>query len=267
MYRILVPTDFSPNANCALEYAAKIASKLNAEILLLHAYSLSYKKSFTIINLENLPEEFLKIEAERIKRKYPKVNFIPKCIFANATKAITEICEEEHIDLIIMGAIGKSHKVEKIFGDITISIINKTTNPIIIVPLNTPPNIPKNILIANDFSHKGDESIFEPINDLSEALSSEIYFINIIPTKKVMKEQQKMTAEFDQYDDPYHQFQYKVNNDTEEKLIDFTNKNKTDLIVLIKHQYKFWREILHNSLTKSMAKHSQIPLFILNDKS
>ena len=79
--------------------------------------------------------------------------------------------------------------------------------------------------------------------------------------------QQKMAAEFDQYDDPYHQFQHKVNNDTEEKLIDFTYKNKTDLIVLIKHQLKFWREILHNSLTKSMAKHSQIPLFILNDKS
>ena len=38
MLKVLVPTDFSKNANKAIEYAYKMAGKGKAEIILLHAY-------------------------------------------------------------------------------------------------------------------------------------------------------------------------------------------------------------------------------------
>ena len=40
MKKILVPTDFSPNANKALDFAVQIAKQAQAEIILVHACNL-----------------------------------------------------------------------------------------------------------------------------------------------------------------------------------------------------------------------------------
>jgi nucleotide-binding universal stress UspA family protein len=44
----------------------------------------------------------------------------------------------------------------------------------------------------------------------------------------------------------------------------YVSKNKTDLLILAKHNRSFFEKIFHRSLSKRMAFHTKIPLLILN---
>ncbi len=56
MKRILVPTDFSKNAEHALKVAAQIAKKNNSEILLVHMLELPQQNSDAVSQGREIPE-------------------------------------------------------------------------------------------------------------------------------------------------------------------------------------------------------------------
>ena len=59
MKRILVPTDFSKNAEYALKVAAQIARKNNSEIILLHMLELPHQGSDAINGGSAIPQIML----------------------------------------------------------------------------------------------------------------------------------------------------------------------------------------------------------------
>ena len=81
MNTIIVPTDFSPAADNAAEYAAKLAQRLNASVLLLHVYQLPVPMTdypvlmVTVEDLKKGAEEGLNRTLEAAQLKYPGVHF------------------------------------------------------------------------------------------------------------------------------------------------------------------------------------------------
>ena len=56
MKYILVPTDFSPNAECALNYAAMLARPIEAKVIIMHCkelYEEKYARYKSLINEYN----------------------------------------------------------------------------------------------------------------------------------------------------------------------------------------------------------------------
>ena len=112
---ILVPTDFSPNADKALDFAVQIARQANAEIILIHACDLidttfkdnqnMYKEhNQTIIDKANEQLSLLKKSIEDTEKLFVNI----KLYKGTVTDSILQSSEEHPADLIIMGVTSPS---------------------------------------------------------------------------------------------------------------------------------------------------------------
>ena len=120
MKNILVPTDFSLNADKALDFAVQIANQAKAEIHLIHACDLidtifkdnqtMYKEyNQTICDKANENLSILKKSIEDTEN----ISVHIKLYKGNITDAILQAADEHHADLIIMGTLGEAGLKEK----------------------------------------------------------------------------------------------------------------------------------------------------------
>jgi nucleotide-binding universal stress UspA family protein len=120
---ILVPTDFTKVADCALNHAIVLAKKLNAEINLLHIVS---KQNA----IEPTKEKLNKI-AENVKAKHGvEVNTIARV--GNIFDDIGDVAAEIGAKLIIMGTHGVKG-IQHLTGSNAIKVITNSNVPFIVV--------------------------------------------------------------------------------------------------------------------------------------
>ena len=142
MKKILVPTDFSLNADRAIDYAVQIAKLNEATIYLIHAcdhldtlYMESaipereYNKAITDAAFDKL--EILRRSIEETEQVLVNIQFYSGPI----NDTILVAAEEHNVDLIIMGTLGISGLKDKIFGSRTASVISKSKVPVLAIPL------------------------------------------------------------------------------------------------------------------------------------
>jgi nucleotide-binding universal stress UspA family protein len=149
MSTILVPSDFSKNANAALRYAIKLAKQIKSELLIFHcshisAYALSAATSEAeMAKLLNEDEEH-KMEKlqEQVTKAYKAwdINKIPsttRCIVSYNPMMVEktiEIARENNAGLIVMGTHGASGITKFFFGSNTSVMISKSPVPVLAIP-------------------------------------------------------------------------------------------------------------------------------------
>ncbi len=138
--RILTPLDFSDASVYALGYAKTIAEKFDAKLYLYHcitdisAYS-GYVPSFPADDvLKGLREDAIK-NMEHIINRYSLKNVETAIEKGNAAKNIVYFAEKNKIDLIVMGAHGKSGFERFTFGSTTEKVMRMCTIPVLEVKM------------------------------------------------------------------------------------------------------------------------------------
>lgn len=139
MNKILVPVDFSPHSENALEVAATLAKKYNAEILLLHMLGLS-----EAVITKDESQEFLeaKLHIEMAKKRFDVFLKRPwlKDIMIHQTvkkykvfSEINNLAKERDIDLIVMGSHGTDGLSEIFVGSNTEKVVRTSDVPVLVV--------------------------------------------------------------------------------------------------------------------------------------
>jgi len=162
--RILVPTDFSDDANEACVHAQQIAEMYGAKIDLLHVIPLihyfneSLQRLGTPFDMEK--DIYPKVRKESEKRLQNKMNdllyevnrgsFFVK-IDRKPSNVIMDHAKEGDYDLIVIGAKG-SHKTELLKGTITEKVIRRSEVPVYVVPSGASTENIKNIMVPTDIS-------------------------------------------------------------------------------------------------------------------
>lgn len=139
--KILVPTDFSIIARHAFKYAMKYGEKFNAEFVLFHSDN-TPKPTYSFINKL---DEIIETEAQKTMTELAnsvqeemELNAKVSCVFnfGDAVSSITEYAKKNEVDLIIMGTKGESVIQNKIFGSIASGVMEESTCPTLLIPLN-----------------------------------------------------------------------------------------------------------------------------------
>lgn len=136
---ILVPTDLSENAQKAVEYALSIAKVYNAA---LHVYYVinDLQAAFRYDPSSKI-EASMREEAtnyfEHLKNKILKdfENFDMYIEVGDAPEKIVKFADNKDIDLIVMGAQGKSALERFVFGSNTEKVLRMSKKPILVVKL------------------------------------------------------------------------------------------------------------------------------------
>ena len=271
MYTILVPTDFSDNARNALNYAAQLAQKMNASIVLLHAYMLPTPVSevpYMMVNVEEIQkenEEMARQATEKLQAQGIRASYLVRLGFPS--DEIELVTEDQPVDLVVMGMRGKG-TLEKWMGSTTTSAIKKIDTPIIVVPQGASYRELKQVIYATDFSYTVSFHVYDPLLSLLKQFGAQLHIVHVQKNKNEMKD--KEIAGEIQLDPAFssvpHEFHIVADSDVKHGITTYLEQHQADLLVMVTHEHGFLDRLFGKSHTTAMVYNTHVPLLILKDK-
>jgi nucleotide-binding universal stress UspA family protein len=270
MATILFPTDFSPNADHALEYLLPLADKLQAKVVLLHVFSIPTPQTENPIYAweeqvklkESLVMAELKTTKEQISHKYPRleVECVPR--FGFTVPAILLTAQEYNADWIIMGTKGASGIKRVLLGSNTAQVISRATCPVLAVPKTEVFHGIKRIIYATNYEHDEILAIYK-LSKLADLFNAEIQVVHIFTEKEHMdperyrkfEEDVRATVQSDAIT-----FKLIPHTDLKAGLEELMTYTRADLLAMSPHKRGFLDRLFHPSQTQSMAYHTHTPL-------
>lgn len=273
MKTIIVPTDFSPVAVNALNYAADMALAVNASLMLLHIYQIPVTVTDTPLILISV--EDLKADAERKLNKARqeiehvtsgKIKIYAEVHLGNVTDELEEICKKIQPFAIVMGTTGHSAVERVIFGSNTLSVIKHIAWPVICVPVGKEYGTGiKKIGLACDFREVAETVPSDAIKSFAAQFKAEFHVLNVHyqePSAGLSEQSAILQTALAGLNPHYHFIQHK---DIEDGIHEFAEKNNLDLIITIPKKHKLLDGIFKKSSTKQLIYHSHIPVMSLHN--
>lgn len=272
MKTILVPTDFSAQANHAIGYTVKLAREFNASIILYHSFIpfesgfYPYSKSFK----ENAEQEASLIkQLNRIKTRILKSsNSLDIDVYVDRGPAgltMNKFCKKNKIDLIVMGTTGASGIKEVIAGSFTAETMTSSKIAVLAIPGKKTFKIPRKILFATDYS-KSDIKSIEFLIEWSRPFKSQIDILHIDDSGKMNAEVESNYKEFktkiaNRITEVLINFHHTRGSNISEEFLEFGKKIKADILAISPVPEKgLWDSLFNKSITKTTGYHSKIPL-------
>ena len=157
--QILVPTDFSDNAQHAVDYAVDLAKRCSAKLHLLHTpvvptyllMDLSYSPGpEAVTRILNDSQEALDAQAKTIADA--GVELFTAIREGTVHEVIRDYAKEHDVDLVVVGTHGRTGVSKLMYGSVTERVIKTVHTPILVVPPGGHEKPPTTIVIAYDFS-------------------------------------------------------------------------------------------------------------------
>ena len=156
--QILVPTDFSENAQHAVDYGIDLAKRCSAKLHLLHTpviptyllMDLSYSPGpEAVTRILNDSQDALDQQAKSVAAA--GVEYFTAIREGTVHEVIRDYASEHGVDLVIVGTHGRTGVSKLMYGSVTERVIKTVHTPIIVVPPEGG-KAPGPIVISYDFS-------------------------------------------------------------------------------------------------------------------
>ena len=273
MKKIIVPVDFSEHSKYALETAATLAKKINAEILAIHMLEMSENVLTSSGSEQNANAIFYLKLAEKefdalLEQDYLEgVTVTPIIKHYKVFKELNDVAIEHNADLIIMGSHGSSGAKEYFVGSNTEKVVRHSNIPVLVIK-NKPFQSSKmdTAIFACDFKDEAigayisAKKMFKLLNTqmflLYVNLSSENFLSSTEIEKRVFNFLMKADGSLESMNDVHYVSDYTV----EKGIVNFANKIKADLISLPTHGRKGVSHFFEGSISEDLANHSTIPV-------
>lgn len=136
--RILVPTDFSADANAAFTYALGLARKFDAPVHLLHVVEDPlaagvWSSEIYTAEIAGLQVNLVRDAEERLRRSVPDDagTVSSEVRTGNAAKQIVEAARATNTDLIVMGTRGRTGLAHVIMGSVAERVVRLAPCPVL----------------------------------------------------------------------------------------------------------------------------------------
>lgn len=282
MKTILVPTDFSEQANYALDFAAQIARKEgDTEILVLHILEGLGQNSFNTmgevasIGAENelIMTELLKRAHEEIQQlisegQYSGLNIKGSVEVGNPYKGISKEIARCGAQLVVMGTKGSSGLEEVLIGSNTEKVVRYSKCPVITVKKKIELDSFKNIVFATSLQEDQAPMVNE-LSKIQEWTGATLHLLKV-NTPNNFHTNRQMAEEFRHFVDKHQVKDYTTNiyNDATEEdgILYFAEDTNADLIALGTHGRSGLLHLLSGSIAEDLVNHSTIPVLTMQIK-
>jgi nucleotide-binding universal stress UspA family protein len=140
--RILVPTDFSPPSDAALEYARAVAARFGASLHLLHVvgdpFRAAYATEVYVKEVEGLRDDLLADGVARLRDRLQssdmqELGATTAAVIGTPAGSIVEYAGGHDIDLIIMGTHGRGGMSHLLMGSVAERVVRTAPCPVLTV--------------------------------------------------------------------------------------------------------------------------------------
>lgn len=272
MKKIIVPIDFSEYSDYALETAAILAKKNNAEILALHMLEISdaiINKTDNEMQMETV--FFLRLAEKRFSEFLDKdylegLKVTPIVKHFKVFSEVNDVASEHDADLIVMGSHGSSGFKEFFVGSNTEKVVRYADIPVLVTKHNPILTDFENVVFACDFSDNAVEPYLRACR-MFESLGSKIHLVYVnLPSEsfkssaemesKVISFLKKANGNLDKLDSVKYVSDYTV----EKGILNFANVVGADLVAVATHGRTGLAHFFEGSISEDIANHSMLPV-------
>jgi nucleotide-binding universal stress UspA family protein len=295
--RALIPLDGSTIAEMALPYGSELAERLGSKLVLYHVCGLEHEPQM------NLHKVYLSSMADNIKRTLhlqrseEKENTVTtKVEPGEPRESICGVIEKNHIDIVIMTAIGSSGLVVgKMIGSVADHICRNVPVPVMLIKPNEKQQGEKKqhlinrILLTIDGSELSQRAL--PVaEELGARLNVPITLFQmahiIVPYSEDMAvddtfsytllsdaNEQRVKAEMTDLEDQLKGKGLEVNQlivsgvSAGDEIIDASKKVAADLIVMSTHGRSGLSRWLLGNVAEKVLRHSEVPVLLVNARA
>lgn len=269
MKKILVPTDFSDQAENALRVAAELAKKYNAEIYLLHLLELPLHQIDALGAHSDLPEAmfFMKLAHKRFEEVMKKdflkgITVHETTEFHKAFEGIIDTCHKLRIDLIVMGSHGISGFKEMFIGSNTEKVVRTSDIPVLVIK-NRHKNFDiDNFVFASDFN-KDNKETYKQATELAKAFEAKMHLVLVNTANNFLTTEvaNNRIAKFIK-DVSFDNYTTTVYNDEsiEMGILNFAKNVDADLIGISTHGRQGIAHFFNGSISEDLVNHAKRPV-------
>jgi len=269
MKKILIPTDFSEQAENALKVAAQLAKKHNAEIYLLHTLELPLQKVDPLSSSEDLPEAmyFMRLAHKHFEglldKDYLKgINVHEIVEFYEPFRGVYQVCKKHHIDLIVMGSHGTNSFREMLIGSNTEKIVRTSEVPVLVIKKEHPVFKVDHFVFASNFNDHY-KAPYKKATEFAKLFGAKIHlllvntaghFMTTLDANERIHNFAK-SADFDNYT-------VNIYNDLniEKGIMNFSQSINADLIGMCTHGRQGLSSFFNGSVSEDLVNNAKRPV-------
>jgi nucleotide-binding universal stress UspA family protein len=275
MKKILVPTDFSKNAQVSSEVAADIARRSGATLILLHVVEEVTDDSFNVagkvsdgsmedklFNMRLINKARRQLEKAVLEPKFADIRVDGELRVGNPFLGMRTIVTDKKVDLVVMGSSGKTKIEEMLIGSNTEKIIRMAKAPVLTVNKKPATTEFRNIVYATAMAD--DEVVFARIVKRAQQLYDSTIHLVMINTPATFVPDHIAKDNMNKFAKKLMLKNYTINvyNDfnVEEGVIRFADSINADMIAMATHGRTGFAHVIAGSVAEEVAGHAKRPV-------
>ncbi|MCK9403647.1 MAG: universal stress protein [Chitinophagaceae bacterium] len=267
--KILIPTDFSVQAEFAYLMVKRLEVKTPVDIHFVHVMNVpdtvTMDANGNIQTCGEIDVKYVVKQKEIAERKLADLKNIygndinSHFILGKVIDGILNFAESNHFDLIVMGTKGAWGLKEKLSGSETQIIARKSKIPVLSLMCDRSDLNIQNILLVHNFNHPAKEDL-QLMHKLIKAFNTKFHLLQITSgkvdaQKTSVEANMKMFAELNNITN--YECHLINDNDVEKGVVHFNQMNNMDIICIGTHGKG---GIFHHSATERLIKHLFKPI-------
>lgn len=275
MKTIIVPTDFSPTATNAMNFAADMAININASIMLLHVYQVPVSMTDVPVVLVSADELRKNSETRLQELKEAlthitsgKIKIYTEARLGDVSDELEDVCKYIQPFAVIMGTSGATGVERMFFGSTALTAIRHLTWPVIVVPPGKEYGKGiKKIGFACDFEKVVESTPVQFIKNMVKEFGAELHVLNVDHEGRHFKpetpqESMLLNELLIDLNPDYHFIEHV---DIEDGINEFVEKNNIDLLITIPKKHNLLDSLFKKSSTKQFVTQSHVPVMCVHE--
>ncbi len=278
MKRILVPTDFSDNAYCALFYATRLFKNESCEFFILNTFDVdtpvltsridTSKGDLLYQQLSNESQDKLKETKHSIVRDTEDFDHTFEIISVSKKlpETINKTIKNKEIDFVVMGTKGASGVKEVFMGSNAVKVIQKIKGcPILTVPNQFDFEKPIEIAFATDFRRFYSKEELEPLMRIASFFDSNIRIMHIHEDEKLDEVQEHNFKKLKEHlkDHKYSMHWVSKFNKKSEVIKTFITKMNINMLVMLRYRHSLIESFTREPIVKKIGFDAAIPFLVI----
>jgi nucleotide-binding universal stress UspA family protein len=265
--KVLIPTDFSVQAEYAYLMVKKLEEKIPVEIHFMHVLgvpdTVTMDKNGNIETCGEISVDYVVSQKEIALRKLNDLKTIygsqinTHLELGKLTDKIVGYARQNKFDLIVMGTKGAWGIKEKLSGSETQIIARQSEIPLLSLMCDRSDLVIRNILLVHDFKQAKKENLLL-LHKLIKAFNTKTHFLQIIPNEtekpNIEKAMDKFAAENNIINYEKH---FLIDSDIENGVVHFNQMLEMDVVCIGTHGKG---GLFHTSATEKLINHLFKPI-------
>lgn len=283
MYKIIVPTDFSPTASAALRYAYFLseATGLGLEVLHVHdGYGHTEDPNVrkgdleASMNVQRSIDQFIRFSLKAVQAvatggpETSDVSISSREVIGSPTDALLTASRKEDTSLIVMGGVGSGvvSTVTPFFGSVARTVAERADCPVLLVPKNYGEPVLQRASIAFDIVGALRETS-KGFDFLRVALSPAMRLVHVrdFSEKAEARKEIALMEEILNTDFPGYPVELDLLDPgvTALQLLEYAHDEEIDLLVMGRRKKSYFKRLFIGSEIAPVLEHGGAPMLVV----